>query len=57
MEIQIHTGQWVASISQAMLTGMDGDCFVLPSCAHLHAYEIAKNQADNQKRFTVRINS
>ena len=57
MEIQIHTGQWVASISQAMLTGMDGDCFVLPSCAHLHAYEIAKNQADNEKRFTVRINS
>jgi len=55
VEIQIHTGQWVASISQAMLTGMDGDCFVLPSCAHLHAFEIAKNQEKNQKRFTVRI--
>jgi hypothetical protein len=55
VDIQIHTGQWVASISKAMLTGMDGDCFVLPSCAHLHAFEIAKNQENNQKRFTVRI--
>ncbi len=57
MEIQIHTGQWVASISQAMLTGMDGDCFVLPSCAHLHAYEIAKNQTTSEKTFKVRVNS
>ena len=57
MEIQIHTGQWVASISQAMLTGMDGDCFVLPSCAHLHAYEIAKNETTSEKTFRVRVNS
>jgi len=55
MEIRIHSGQWVASICQAMATGLDGDCFVLPSFAHLHAYEIAKRTTNQKKEFKVRV--
>jgi len=55
VDIHICSGQWVAAISHAMASAVDGDCFVLPSCSHLHAYEIAKKQDTTQKRFKVRI--
>ena len=43
------------AISNAMLQAGDGDCFLLPSNAHLHAYEIAKNSTKQEKTFKVKI--
>jgi len=55
MEHRIAMGQWIAHLTCIMASAHDGDCFLLPSYAHLHAYEITKNSASKQKSFTVRI--
>tara|TARA_R110002020_G_scaffold470314_1_gene696083 strand:- start:7655 stop:7828 length:174 start_codon:yes stop_codon:yes gene_type:complete len=55
MEHRISPGQWIAYLQQIMTSAHDGDCFLLPSYAHLHAYEITKNTAFQQKSFKVRI--
>ncbi|MGB0205858.1 MAG: hypothetical protein ACPF9K_12495 [Neptuniibacter sp.] len=57
MDINISTGQWIKSIRQAIVDGSDGDCFLLPSKAHLHAYEIAKASTNSQKKFKVKVQS
>tara|TARA_B100001094_G_scaffold330182_1_gene394785 strand:+ start:1687 stop:1809 length:123 start_codon:yes stop_codon:yes gene_type:complete len=38
-----------------MASAKDGDCFLLPTNAHLHAYEIAKNTAAISKCFKVKV--
>ena len=55
MDIRISSGQWVTAITDAMLQACDGDCFLLPSNAHLHAYEIAKHNTKQEKTFKVKI--
>ena len=55
MDIRISSGQWIMAISNAMLQAGDGDCFLLPSNAHLHAYEIAKDSSKQEKTFKVKI--
>jgi hypothetical protein len=55
MEIRIQTGQWITAITQALDEASDGDCFLLPSAAHAHAYDIAKKTTNNSKQLTVRI--
>ena len=55
MEHRISMGQWIAHLNQLMTTARDGDCFLLPSYAHLHAYEITKNSLFQQKSFKVRV--
>ena len=55
MDIRISTGQWIPHIQAAILQAADGDCFLLPSYAHLHAYEIAKSTADLNKHLKVRV--
>ena len=55
MEIKISTGQWISAIIDALEESKDGDCFVLPSNAHIHAYEIAKETTNNSKELKVRI--
>ena len=57
MDIYVSTGQWIKSIRQAIIDGSDGDCFLLPSKAHLHAYEIAKASTNSQKKFKVKVQS
>ena len=55
MEIKISTGQWIPAIIDALAQAKDGDCFLLPSNAHIHAYEIAKKTTNNSKELKVRI--
>ena len=55
MDHKILTGQWIAHILQAMSTASNGDCFLLPTVAHLHAYEIAKNTTTFSKCFKVKV--
>jgi len=55
MDHSISTGQWIPHIEAAILQAADGDCFLLPSYAHLHAYEIAKSTADLHKHLKVRV--
>lgn len=55
MEHRISMGQWIVHLNQLMATARDGDCFLLPSYAHLHAYEIAKNSTSVSKCFKVKV--
>ena len=55
MEIKISTGQWIPAIIEALAQAKEGDCFLLPSNAHIHAYEIAKKTTNNSKELKVRI--
>lgn len=55
MEHRIWLGQWIAHFYRIMASARDGDCFLLPSYAHLHAYEITKNSAFQQKSFKVKV--
>ena len=55
MEIKISTGQWIPAIITALAQAKEGDCFLLPSNAHIHAYEIAKKSTNNSKELKVRI--
>jgi len=52
---KIQMGQWIAHILHAMASASDGDCFLLPTEAHLHAYEIAKTTTNSSKSFRVKI--
>ena len=55
MDHHIQTGQWIAYLLHVMAIANDGDCFLLPSVAHLHAYEIAKTTTNNSKSFKVKV--
>ena len=55
MDHSISTGQWIPHIEAAILQAADGDCVLLPSYAHLHAYEIAKGMANTAKQLKVRV--
>ena len=55
MDYSISTGQWIPHIEAAILQAADGDCVLLPSYAHLHAYEIAKGMANTAKQLKVRV--
>jgi len=55
MDHKIQTGQWISHIHTAITLATDGDCFLLPSFAHLHAYEIAKDTTNCSKSFKVKI--
>jgi hypothetical protein len=55
MDIKISTGQWIHHMVGAIMHAADGDCFLLPSDAHLHAYEIAKTTTKTEKHLKVKI--
>jgi len=55
MDHKIQTGQWIAHICHIMASASDGDCFLLPTNAHLHAYEIAKKSTPISKCFKVKV--
>ncbi len=55
MDHKIQLGQWISYITSIMASAKDGDCFLLPTNAHLHAYEIAKNTAAISKCFKVKV--
>jgi len=43
MEIQISTGEWLASLGKRMALAMDGDIFCLPTPMHVHAFSLVKD--------------
>ena len=55
MEIRIPTGHWVAALCRTISSAQDGDTFVLPSIAHVHAFEIAQKDTETRKHFKVRV--
>jgi hypothetical protein len=58
MEIAIAVGEWTQSLSCRMSNAVDGDCFVLPTPIHLHAFEtlVGEEQFAN-KKFRVKLAS
>jgi len=54
MEIhRVFTGEWTSSLMRRMNNAMDGDCFVLPTQMHLHAYNLLKADAFQGRDFKV----
>jgi hypothetical protein len=49
MEIQISTGEWLASLGKRMSTAMDGDLFCLPTPMHVHAFSLLKDSQFPQR--------
>jgi len=39
-----------------MNNAAEGDCFLLPTSMHLHAYELVKEAQYPEKNFRVRVN-
>lgn len=51
----IGVGEWMNSLMSRMTSAMDGDCFVLPTLMHLHAYNILKEGSFPEKDLKVEI--
>ena len=49
MEIQISTGEWLASLGKRMANAMDGDIFCLPTPMHVHAFFLLKDSEFHQR--------
>ena len=51
-------GEWTRSLSCRMSSAVDGDCFVLPTPIHLHAFEtLAEEGQFADKKFRVKLAS
>jgi hypothetical protein len=57
MEIPISPGEWMQTLCVRMNNAAEGDCFLLPSSMHLHAYEVLKETQFPEKNFKVKIGS
>jgi hypothetical protein len=57
MEIPISPGEWMHTLCVRMSNAAEGDCFLLPSQMHLHAYELVKETQFPAKNFRVRVGS
>mgnify|MGYP003344942084 CR=1 FL=1 len=55
MEIPISIGEWMHNLFVRMDNAEEGDCFLLPSHMHLHAYEIIKEKQFPTKNFRVKV--
>lgn len=55
MEIQVLHGEWMQSLSTRMDHAVEGDCFLLPSPIHLHAFQLVKDAQFPGKNFIVRV--
>ena len=44
MEISVSVGEWIQALSNRMSNAVDGDCFLLPTPMHLHAFETLQKQ-------------
>ena len=55
MDVHVGMGEWVNSLMSRMMNAMDGDCFVLPTLMHLHAYTILKEASFPDRHFKVVI--
>jgi hypothetical protein len=51
-------GEWTRSLSCRMSSAVDGDCFVLPTPIHLHAFETLMGEEQfADKKFRVKLAS
>ena len=58
MEISIFVGEWIQALSNRMSNAVDGDCFLLPTPMHLHAFETLKTQEQfANKNFKVKLDT
>jgi hypothetical protein len=58
MEISVSVGEWTRALSCRMSSAVDGDCFVLPTPIHLHAFEtLAEEGQFANKKFRVKLAS
>ena len=58
MEISVSVGEWIQALSCRMSNAVDGDCFLLPTPMHLHAFETLKDQEQfTGKKFRVKLAS
>mgnify|MGYP003344752329 CR=1 FL=1 len=57
MEIQVFMGEWMNSLTSRMMDAMDGDCFLLPTPMHLHAFLLLKEASFADKNFKVEVRS
>jgi len=55
MDVYVGLGEWINSLTSRMMNAMDGDCFVLPTLMHLHAYTILKEASFPDRNFKVVI--
>ena len=49
----ICVGEWMNTLLNRMNSAVDGDCFVLPTLMHLHAYNILKEGSFPEKDLKV----
>jgi hypothetical protein len=56
MEIPVSVGEWIQTLACRMSNAVDGDCFLLPTHMHLHAFEILLMQEQfANKDFKVKV--
>jgi hypothetical protein len=56
MEISVSVGEWIQALSNRMSNAVDGDCFLLPTPMHLHAFETLQRQEQfADKNFKVKV--
>ena len=56
MEISVSVGEWIQALSNRMSNAVDGDCFLLPTSMHLHAFEtLQKQEQFADKNFKVKV--
>ena len=51
----ISVGAWMNTLLNRMDSAVDGDCFVLPTLMHLHAYNILKEGSFPEKDLKVEV--
>ena len=58
MEISVSVGEWIQALSNRMSNAVDGDCFLLPTTMHLHAFETLQEQEQFAgKNFKVKLDT
>jgi len=56
MEIHlVSVGEWMNALQNRMMNAMDGDCFLLPTYMHLHAFTILKDGMFAERDFKVEL--
>jgi hypothetical protein len=56
MEIPVLVGEWIQALSVRMSNAADGDCFLLPTLIHLHAFELLQKEKQfASKKFRVKV--
>jgi hypothetical protein len=55
MEISVSVGEWINALQTRMMNATDGDCFLLPTYMHLHAFTLLKEGMFPERDFKVEL--